>query len=307
MNTLTLAVALCGLGIAASARPETPPTVFPARTDVVDVTVRVRDASGRFVSNLAADDFAVYEDGRRQAVRLFAAAVAPSQEESLTLDLGLLLDTSSSMAREIQLTQQAAFRFLEAIPRARDLVTIFFDQDIRISRYDSEHQQGLFQRILEARPSGGTALYDAIAVYLSRVQDSPGRKVVVLLTDGEDSTSALSLAQVLALVRSSRVTIYSIAFPGEYAPASTRAQAARGFLYQLAALTGGEVFSPTASKDLPPIYERILDDLSAQYVLGFVSDDPRCDGRYRKLKVEVSRKGLKLRHRAGYYAPAAGG
>ena len=129
----------------------------------------------------------------------------------------------------------------------------------------------------------------------------------MLLTDGEDSTSALSLGQVIELVRSSRVTIYSIAFPGEYAPLSARGTAARGFLYQLAALTGGEVFSPAASKDLPAIYDRILNDLSAQYVLGFVPDDPKTDGRYRRLKVEVSRKGLKLRHRAGYYAPAAGG
>jgi len=307
MTTPTLAVALCGLGVAVAAGPGAPPTVFPARTDVVNVTVTVRDASGRFVSDLTADDFALYEDGRRQAVRLFAPAVAPGQDEALALDLGLLLDTSSSMAREIQLTQEAAVRFLEAIPRARDLVTIFFDQDIRISRYDSEHQQGLFERILQAHPSGGTALYDAIAVYLSRVQDSPGRKVVVLLTDGEDTTSALSLGQVIELVRSSPVTIYPIAFPGEYAPASRRALAARGFLFQLAALTGGEVFSPTGSKDLPPIYERILDGLSAQYVLGFVSDDPRRDGRYRRLKVEVSRKGLRLRHRAGYFAPAVGG
>jgi VWFA-related protein len=66
---------------------------------------------------------------------------------------------------------------------------------------------------------------------------------------------------------------------------------------------GGDVFAPTTSKDLPPIYERILDDMAAQYVLGFISDSPRRDGHYRKLKVEAKQKDLKLRHRAGYYAP----
>src|SRR5712692_2039124 len=130
MTTPTLAFALCGLGIAVAAGPGTPPTVFPARTYVVNVTVTVRDASGRFVSYLTDDDFAIYEDGRRQTIRLFAPAVAQGPEEKLALDVGLLLDTISIMAREIQLTQEAALRFLEASPRARDLVTIFFDQDI---------------------------------------------------------------------------------------------------------------------------------------------------------------------------------
>lgn len=286
----------------AAAGQSTPPPVFPARTDIVKLTVTVRDTRGRLVSDLTADDFALYEEGRRQAIQLFATVVVPGEEETLALDVGLLLDTSASMAKEIALTQEAAFRFLEAIPRARDLLTVFFDQDIRISRYDSEHQQGLFQRILESRASGGTALYDAIAVYLSRVQDSPGRKVLVLLTDGEDTTSGLSLAQVIELVRSSPVTIYAIAFPGQYAPTSQRGLWARAFLRQLADLSGGEVFSPTASKNLPAIYDQILHDLSSQYVLGFVSDDPNRDGRYRKLRVEVGRKRLKLRHRAGYYA-----
>ena len=132
--------------------------------------------------------------------------------EALALDLGLLLDTSSSMLKELKLSQEAASRFLEAIPRARELYTIFFDEDIRVSRYDSENQQGLFDRIHAAKGGGNTALYDAIAVYFSRVQDGTGRKVLVLFTDGEDTRSALDFTDVVKLVRSGRVTIYAIAF-----------------------------------------------------------------------------------------------
>ena len=289
--------------MAAAGDKTPPPPVFTAGTEVVNLTITVRDDGGRLVSDLSPGDFAIYEDGRPQKVQLFATATKPGQDDALALDLGLLLDTSESMAREIKLTQEAALRFLEAIPRARDLLTVFFDQDIRISRYDSEHQQGLFERIVDARASGNTALYDSIAVYLSRVQDSAGRKVLVLLTDGEDSTSALSLSEVVTLVRSSSVTIYTIAFPGEYDFGSSRALSARSFLRHLADLTGGNVFTPVGSKDLPAIYDRILDELSAQYVLGFVSDNHDRNGRYRKLRVELSQKELRVRHRPGYYGP----
>lgn len=291
------------LVLARGQRPEVP--VFPAGTEIVHVTASVRDAANRLVPDLSAEDFAVFENGRPQALQLFARAVEPGQEDTLALNLGLLLDTSESMLSQLKLSQEAAVRFLESIPRARDLLTIFFDQDIRISRYDSENQQGLFQRIQEAKGGGNTALYDAIAVYLSRVQDSPGRKVLVVLSDGEDSTSALALGQLLELVRSSSVTIYPIAFSAGFPTGGARAQRAKSFLLGLADMTGGQVFAPSASRELAEVYERILSELSAQYVLGFSSSDPRRDGKYRKLKVEVKRKGLKVRHRPGYRAAAA--
>lgn len=305
LRTRAFLLAFWSIGAAAAAgddKPQLP--VFTAGTEVVNLTVTVRDANGHLVSDLSADDFAVYEDGRPQVVRLFAPAVKPGDDDALSLDLGLLLDTSESMTKEIKLSQEAALRFLDAIPRARDLLTIFFDQDIRISRYDSEHQQGLFERILETRASGNTALYDAIAVYLSRIQDSAGRKVLVLLTDGEDSTSGLNIVELIQLVRSSPVTIYTIAFPGQYTFGSNRALSARSFLRHLADLTGGAVFAPAGSKDLAPIYDKILDELAAQYVLGFTSDNSKRDGRYRKLKVGLKRTDLRVRHRPGYFGPS---
>jgi Ca-activated chloride channel family protein len=208
------------------------------------------------------------------------------------------------MLKELKLSQQAAVHFLESIPRARDLVTIFFDDDIRLSRYTSENQQGLFERILEAKGSGNTALYDAISVYLSRVQDAEGRKVLVLFTDGEDTRSALGFGEAMDLVRGSGVVIYPIAFTNAFPQGSTRAVRARAILSQLAEVTGGEVFTPRSFRDLGGIYDKILDQLQAQYVLGFVSDDPKRDERFRKLKVEVTGKGRRVRHRAGYYTPS---
>ncbi len=96
------------------------------------------------------------------------------EREELALNLGMLFDTSESMRKDLRLSQESAIRFLEAIPRARDLLLVFFDRDIRLSRYSSENQQGIFERILETKGGGFTALHDAIAVYLSRVAGTPG-------------------------------------------------------------------------------------------------------------------------------------
>jgi len=223
--------------------------------------------------------------------------------EELALNLGMLFDTSESMRKDLRLSQESAIRFLEAIPRARDLVLVFFDRDIRLSRYSSENQQGIFERILATKGEGFTALHDAIAVYLSRVADTPGRKVLVLFTDGDDTTSQVPPQEVLRLVRAGDAIIYPVAFPGEHRVGSEDALRARSFLQSLADLSGGRVFQPTASRQLAAIYQSILDELGTQYVLGYVSDNAARDGKFRKITVTLKRPGLKLRHRPGYDAP----
>ena len=145
-----------------------------------------------------------------------------------------------------------------------------------------------------------------MAVYLSRVEGATGRKVLVLFTDGEDSRSELSFSDAAQLLRSSRVTVYPIAF-SSFAPGSTRAVKARAVLQHFADLTGGTVFHPSSSRDLAGIYQKILDELQGQYVLGYVSDNRKTDGKMRRVSVEVSnRPELRLRHRPGYQAPSPG-
>jgi Ca-activated chloride channel homolog len=276
----------------------------------VFVTVTITDKSGRPVTDLTPEEFVVTENGRVQKVHLFARAVEPEGEpddrqEALALDLGMLLDTSESMLKELKRSQQAAVRFLEAIPRARELITVFFDEEIRVSQYNSENQQGLFERIHESKGGGNTALYDAMAVYLSRIQGASGRKTLILFTDGEDTRSDLNVSELVRLVRASPVTIYPISFStAALGAGSVRALRANSFLDHVAELSGGKVFAPRSFRDLPEIYRQILDELASQYVIGYISDDKRRDGAYRKLKVEVARPELKVRSRAGYYAPA---
>jgi Ca-activated chloride channel family protein len=297
-------VVLClAVPIPAGAGDRKAPPVFGVGLDVVNVVVTARDDEGALVTDLDPGDFTIYENGRPQRIVVFGRSHEPGHDDLLSLDLGMLFDTSESMLDQLRLTKEAAVRFLDSVPRARELFTIFFDQDIRISRYDSENQQGLFERIAEAEGGGQTALYDAITVYLSRTQDTTGRKVLVMFTDGEDSMSDTTQGEVLDLVRSSAVTIYPIAFLTSFTPGGDRVRSSRSFLNQVAEYSGGELFSPTCSKDLSKAYDRILAELGGQYVLGFSSDDLRHDGKFRKLRVELKRKGLKLRHRPGYFAP----
>lgn len=309
LAVLVLCAPLARLGRAddrSKPSPTPPPAVFAVGTEMVNLTVTVLDKDGNLATHLEAQDFQVFEDGRPQKIELFGRAqdggfpLDPRSNQALVLDLGLLMDTSESMLKELKLSQQAAIRFLEAVPRARDLVTIFFDQDIQVSRYSSEQQQGLFERISALKGGGWTALYDAIAVYLARAGDSGvGRKVLVLFTDGEDSRSTTSLSEVMKLVRSSPVTVYAIAF-GQGLTQSRRLPA-QAFLRGLSEMTGGEVFQPTTFRDLPQIYDKILAQLSAQYVIGYQSDNRRKDGKFRKLKVEVEDQDLRVRHREGYF------
>jgi Ca-activated chloride channel family protein len=286
---------------------EPPAPVFTNTLDLVRITVTVRDEKGALVTDLKPEDFTITEDGRPQELDLFARAADPeggdeAREKALTLDLGLLMDTSSSMEPVLKLSQQAAIRFLDGVPRARDLLTIFFDRDIRISRYDSEHQQGLFERILATRGADMTALYDAIAVYLSRAEDTHGRRVAVIFTDGEDTASNVRFQELVDMVRGSAVTIYMIGFQSR-SPTNLKAMTASSVMRKLADITGGRTFFPSSYRDLPGIYEQILDDLGGQYVLSFESTNKTADGKFRKLKVAVNRPGLRVIHREGYYAP----
>lgn len=301
MRTWT-AVALLLLPVWAGAESRGRVAVFSGGLEMVKVPVAVEDHGGRSVRDLNAEDFTLNESGKPQKIQLFARAFDTGTNENLTLDLAMLFDTSESMLEVLKLSQQAAVRFLASVPRARNVLVAFFDQDVRISSYKSEQQETLVKQIQNARSKGNTALRDAIATGLSRASGGPGRFAMVVFSDGEDTFSRISQAELMRLVHSSAVTIYPIMFTGKSINPDSAGQA-KAFMRELAERTGGRIFAVTQAGDLPDIYRAIVEDLEGQYVLGFVSSDTRQDGAYRKLKVDVKRKDVRLRHREGYYAP----
>lgn len=318
MRTLpAVGVLVLGLGLATDggvfARAQDPvvvprlPLTFEAEVRTVNLTVTVRGSDGKYVRDLGLDDFHVFDDEKRQQVSYFARVFDPARvgeegdgaPDPTAIDLGMLFDTSTSMAEVLKLSQSAAIRFLETIPRARELTTVFFDSDIRLSRFTGEVHQGLFDRLSRLKSSGMTMLYDAIAVYLSRVSADPGRKVLVIFSDGEDSGSEVGLDELKDVVRSSTVTIYPIQFTGKYQNAAAQAKAI-ALMRELADMTGGEVFTPRSYRDLDSIYDGLLDELAAQYVIGYVPESPR-PGSHALRVALPSRPDLRLRHRRGYF------
>lgn len=289
------------------------PYVFESRVDMVSVPVAVTDDKGNFITGLEAGNFAVYEDGVRQEIQLFAAGLEESwvglppelkDEVSGRQVIGLLLDSSGSMEEDMRLVREAALKFLTNIPKTENLFVMDFDENIRLSQYSSDDQRLLSDRIYKVEAEGWTALYDAVGTFLDRIYPLDGKKTLVVFSDGVDSRSTLGMGEVMDMVKLSDVTIHSIHF-GARSRASNQAFTEGRFLRQLASETGGSYAFGDSLEKLDELYDKILEELFSQYTLGYVSSNTKEDGKYRKIKVEVDVGGAKVRARKGYVGPAA--
>jgi Ca-activated chloride channel family protein len=282
------------------------PGRFKSGVDLVNVAVMVMDRQGNFITNLEADDFQVFEDGKPQDVRYFLRGDA--EADSVNLRIGLLLDTSGSMQEDIGLARTAAIRFLKELPEAQDITLVDFDTEVRVARYGVADLPRLIERIRTRKPDGWTALYDALAIYLDGAHDLDGRKVLVLYTDGGDTRSAQTFTDIMDMLKASDVIVYGIGFLEHQATGVRNEQKMR--LQQIADSTGGQSFFPTSTKALDAVFQQIARQVRAQYSLGFVSSNTRQDGTWRRVDVRLSRahlQALRLRSRKGYYAPLKDG
>lgn len=280
----------------------TPPQqVFRATTDLVTLPVTVTGRADTLVTGLTRDQFEVFEDGRRQEVRYFAAGTT----DGIPLHLGLLLDTSGSMQRDLGAAGTAAIRFVNTLTEARDTTLVEFSTNVRVSRYEPQSYPRLFERIRAPEADGYTALYDALAMYLAAAEEQDGLKVLLLYTDGGDSRSTTTYGSLVEMLRLSQVMVYAVGYLENQSSTERALQQMR--LSDIAKQTGGQAFFQTRKEDLEKFYARILEELESRYTLGYASDNPKRDGKFRKVEVKVSAPGLtglKVRTRPGYYAPA---
>ena len=280
---------------------------FRASVDLVHFSVIVTDKQGAPITGLTVDDFELVEEGKPQSITYFSEGDPDSGHrlaETLPLRLGLALDTSGSMDRDINDVRTGVIKFLLANEAAIDYTLVDFDTEVRVTRYGPDETERLIERIRRRKPDGWTALYDAVGVYLHSIGAVDGQKILLVYTDGGDTRSELTFSDLLDLLKSNDVTVYSIGYL-ENQPASARTQQ-QSQLQRMAAITGGQAFFPTSVKDLEKIYEKIQREIAARYSLGYLSNDTRKDGAWRKVDIRLKRpelKGAKLRTRAGYFAP----
>lgn len=301
-TALTLVAAAAVTSVTAAAQQR-----FRAGVDLVHFSVVVTDKQGSPVTGLKPEDFEVVEEGKPQSITYFTEgdpADASSLGDALPLHLGVAIDTSGSMDRDIVDVRTGVIRFLLNNIEAIDFTLVDFDTEVRVTRYGPDEAERLIERIRRRRPEGWTALYDAIGVYLHSVGPQDGQKILLLYTDGGDTRSELTFADLLDLLKSSDVTVYSIGYL-ENQSSGVRTQQ-QNALQRMAAITGGQAFFPSNLKELDKIYEKIQREIAARYGLGYLSTDTRKDGAWRKVDIRLKRqdlKGAKLRTRTGYFAP----
>jgi Ca-activated chloride channel homolog len=296
---VTMAAAATVLTAAVAAQQ---PRVYRSGIDLVRFSVAVTDAKGRLVPGLTSEDFQVIEEGTQQTITFFADG--SDGDARPPLHLGLLFDTSGSMSDDLKFAQTAAVRFLNSLPEAAEITLVDFDTEVRVGRYAQAEFPRLVERIRGAKADGWTALHDALGVYLHGAVDQDGDKVLVIYTDGGDTRSRTTLRDLLDMLRASDVTVFPVGLLENQRTSVKFEQ--RLLLQQIAAASGGIAYFPLSTAHLDDMYARIAEEVRGRYSLGYVSSNQKTDGAWRKVDVRLTRsdlKGVKLRTRAGYFAP----
>jgi Ca-activated chloride channel family protein len=263
------------------------------RIDVqlVELYATVTDRRGHPIDGLTRDEFKVYEDGAEQSVRRF------ERVKDLPIYAGVLLDTSGSMAEQLDTAVQAALRFFQTViqPKDRAAVITFNGQPNLAVRFTSDREV-LAGGLAGLRADGNTALWDSIIYSLYYFGGVRGKRAIVLLTDGKDEGSRYHYADALEYARHSGIAFYTIGLGSTPQQPDIRMK-----LTQLAGETGGRSFFVDRAQDLAGIYHGIEAELRSQYLLAYQSSKQGNDGKFRTVEVKLGRSGLAARTVPGYY------
>lgn len=276
---------------------------FRGGVELVSLSVTAMEGT-RYVTDLDEHEFEVYEDGARQAITFFSRAQQP-------VALAILLDTSASMEERLPIAQQAAIGFVRRMGRDDVIEVIDFDSQVRVLQPFTGDVAALETAIRQTAVNGSTSLYNAIYISLKELKkvraqsaEEIRRQAIVVLSDGDDTSSLVEYEEVLDLAKRSETAIYAIGLrQGPAGGARREFKEAEFVLNQLARDTGGRAFYPTTVHDLAKIYEQISQELASQYTLAYSSRNNQRNGAWRRIVVRITRPGISARTRQGYYAP----
>jgi Ca-activated chloride channel family protein len=295
------ALAIAGLGGLLAAQQ---PPKLRSGVELVSLNVSVT-AEGKYITDLEREEFEVFEDGAKQSVTFFSRKQQP-------IALAILLDTSNSMEGKLGTAQEAAVGFARRMTPEDVAEVIEFSSQVEVLQDFTNDAAALERAIRGTNANGSTALYNAIYVSLkelkkvkARTEDEIRRQAIVVLSDGDDTSSLVPYEEVLDLAKRSETAVYTIGLRQEYPGGRASFKEAEFVLKQLAQETGGRSFFPTSVNELPKIYEQISQELSTLYSVAYSSKNPLRNGAWRRIVVRIARPGHIARTRQGYYGPSA--
>ncbi len=298
--------------------PEAADQVIRVDVDLVNLFFSVRDKRGAYVADLAKDDFTVFEDGKKQEIKVF------SRETDQAITVGLLVDVSRSQEALIEEERRASFRFFSQVLRKKDLAFIItFGADTEMLQDLTNSlpllQQGLGAIRLNAGAGGGptpstvpmptgmrgTVLYEAVWLAAQDVlRKEVGRKALVVITDGVDVGSRIKIEKAIEEAQRSDAIVYSILFEDpRYTSWQYGGFSGEGPMRRMAEETGGRVFRVDRRNSLEDIYKTIQDELRSQYAAAYTPTNPAKDGSFRRVEIRTRNRDHKVQVRKGYYAP----
>ena len=300
-------ICLAGLAtaVAAAAAAAAPQAQerFRGGIDLVSLNVTVTEGA-RYVTDLDERDFELYEDGVRQEVAFFSKTPQP-------IALAVLLDTSASMEGKLATAQEAAIGFARRMRPGDTMEVVQFDSQVTVLQPFTSDVAALERAIRQAAVRGSTSLYNAVYISLKSLQKARARsaedirrEAIIVLSDGDDTSSLVAYDEVLNLAKRSETAIYAIGLKQNDQPRKEFKEA-EFVLRQLSQETGGRAFYPKEIEELPKIYDQIAQELASQYAIGYTSKNPVRNGAWRRINVRLSRPGLIGRTRQGYFAPSA--
>ena len=276
--------------------------LYTKTVNEVNVVFTVTDKHGHYVKNLAKNDFAVLDDSKpAEQIRSF------HNETDLPLQVALLVDASNSVRDRFKFEQESAIEFLNQTvrPRYDRAFIVGFDVTPEVTQDFTDNTEALSRGVRALRPGGGTAMYDALYFacrdkLLKAAQNGPVRRAIILLSDGDDNMSHVTREEAIEMAQRAEVIVYTI---------STNVTGTRHggdkVLERIAEATGGRSFFPFQINDVANAFVEIQDELRSQYALSYKPADLRTDGRYHTIEIMAqNHKGLRVRSRRGYYAPA---
>jgi Ca-activated chloride channel family protein len=256
--------------------------------DAVQVITVVTDTEGRFVKGLPREAFHVYEDDAPQTIGHFAA-------EDIPLELVAAIDISGSMKAAMPQVKDAARRFLAALQPGHEVTLVAFNESLFVLGRRGTDPQARMRAVDRLAAWGSTALYDAILYGFDLLSRRPGRRAMVVFTDGDDKVSHAPVSSVVRRAESSDAALYMIG-QGQAADNGTL----QALLTQLSTISGGRAFFESDVAGLQRVFDEILADLSHQYLLSYQPTIPVEDDRWRSIRVEVDGPGYNVRARQGY-------